>query len=140
MVLMLVFARDVLEVPARGFGMLMTASGFGATMSVLTLASARPARPWPVILGTYAGFVTLLAAFAFSTVYGLSLVFMVGRSGAMTAHLSAINTTIQSLVPDELRGARDEPLHPGVLRDRPRSPSVDSVETLFQNQRNDPPG
>lgn len=103
-VLMPVFARDVLHVPARGFGMLLTASGVGATIGVLALASARPTRLGAIIFGTFAGFVVLLAAFAWSTSYGLSLLLMVGLSGTMTAYLSATNTTIQSAVPDALRG------------------------------------
>ncbi len=103
-VLMPVFARDVLHVPARGFGALLTASGIGATIGVLTLASTRPRRPGAVIMGTFAGFVVLLAAFAASTSYTLSLLLMIGVSGTMTSYLSATNTTIQSTVPDALRG------------------------------------
>lgn len=103
-VLMPVFARDVLHVPAQGFGMLMTASGLGATIGVLTLASSRPNNPGSVIMGTQAGFVVLLAAFALSSSYALSLALMVALSGAMTSYMSSTNTTIQSIVPDELRG------------------------------------
>ncbi len=103
-VLMPVFARDVLHVAARGYGMLLTASGIGATIGVLTLATVRPARMGAVILGTFVVFVALLAAFAVSTVYTVSLLLMVGLSGAMTAYLSATNTTIQVIVPDALRG------------------------------------
>ncbi|MDI6773324.1 MAG: MFS transporter [bacterium] len=103
-VLMPVFARDVLHVSAQGFGMLMTASGLGATVGVLALASSRPKSPGNVILGTQAGFVVLLAAFAMSSNYAMSLVLMVVLSGAMTSYLSSTNTTIQSIVPDGLRG------------------------------------
>lgn len=103
-VLMPVFARDVLGVPADGYGMLLTANGIGATVGALALASIRPARPGMVILGTLAGFVVMLALFASTPVYGFSLALMVGVGGAMTAYLAATNTTIQSIVPDELRG------------------------------------
>lgn len=103
-VLMPVFARDVLRVSAQGFGMLMTASGLGATIGVLVLASSRPRNPGSVILGTQAAFVVLLAAFALSSHYALSLALMVVLSGAMTSYLSSTNTTIQSIVPDGLRG------------------------------------
>jgi MFS family permease len=104
MVLMPVVARDVLNVPARGFGFLMTASGVGATIGVLAVASSRPARPWTAIMGTFTAFVVSLAAFAASTVYALSLALMVVVSGTITAYLSLSNTTIQLVVPDELRG------------------------------------
>ncbi len=103
-VLMPVFARDVLRVPAQGFGMLMTASGLGATIGVLALASSRPQSPGNVIMGTQAAFVVLLAAFASSSTYALSLALMVALSGAMTSYLSSTNTTIQAIVPDALRG------------------------------------
>lgn len=103
-VLMPVFARDVLHVPARGYGILLTASGIGATIGVLTLATVRPARLGAVILGTSTVFVAMLAAFAASAVYPLSLVLMLGLSGAMTMYLSATNTLIQTSVPDALRG------------------------------------
>jgi MFS family permease len=103
-VLMPVFARDVLHVAARGYGMLLTASGIGATIGALRMASSRLQRPGTVILGTFAAFVLLLAAFAASPAYGLSLILLVGVSGTLTAYMSACNTTIQSIVPDELRG------------------------------------
>ncbi|MGQ0549724.1 MAG: MFS transporter [Armatimonadota bacterium] len=103
-VLMPVFARDVLHVPARGYGILLTASGIGATIGVLTLATVRPARLGAVILATSTLFVVLLAAFASSAHYALTLVLMLGLSGAMTAYMSATNTLIQTSVPDALRG------------------------------------
>ncbi len=103
-VLMPVFARDVLHVEAQGFGMLMTASGVGATAGALGIASVRPARPMALIAALMAGFAVLLAAFAASTVYHLSLLLLVVVSGAMTAYMSASNTTIQMIVPDALRG------------------------------------
>lgn len=103
-VLMPVFARDVLHVPARGYGILLTASGIGATIGVLTLATVRPERLGAVILGASTVFVAMLAAFAASAIYSLSLLLMLGLSGAMTAYLSATNTMIQTIVPDALRG------------------------------------
>ncbi|MGH2402860.1 MAG: MFS transporter [bacterium] len=103
-VLMPVFARDVLHVPARGYGILLTASGIGATIGVLTLATVRPARLGTVILGASTVFVVMLAAFAASATYPLSLVLMLALSGSMTAYLSATNTMIQTIVPDVLRG------------------------------------
>ncbi len=103
-VLMPVFARDVLHVSARGYGILLTASGIGATIGALAVATARLARPWAAIMGTFIAFIALLAAFAASSSYGLSLLLLVGVSGTMTAYMSASNTTIQSIVPDALRG------------------------------------
>jgi len=71
---------------------------------VLTLASVRPRNLGMVVAGAYAATVALLAAFALSTHYALSLVLMLGLSGTMTAYMSSTNTMIQSTVPDALRG------------------------------------
>jgi MFS family permease len=103
-VLMPVFARDVLGVEAQGFGMLMTASGIGSTIGALGVASAQPSRPPAIILGLMAAFTVLLAAFAVNTDYLIALLLMVGVSGTITAFMSAGNTTIQTIVPDALRG------------------------------------
>jgi MFS family permease len=103
-VLMPVFAREVLEVPAHGYGVLLTATGVGATMGVLALASSRPANITPIIFRTFAGFALSLAAFALSRSYGLSLVLLVVVSGTMNASMSSTSTALQSSVPDALRG------------------------------------
>ncbi|MDR7419217.1 MAG: MFS transporter [Armatimonadota bacterium] len=103
-VLMPVFARDVLGVEARGFGMLMTASGVGSTIGALAMASVRPARPLAAVVGLLAAFTVLMVAFAVNGNYVLALVLLVGVSGTMTAYMSVSNTTIQMIVPDALRG------------------------------------
>ena len=103
-VLMPVFAREVLNVPARGFGVLLTATGIGATIGLLALASSRPANIVPVILRTFAGFALSLAAFALSRNYWLSVILLVATAGTMNASMSATNTALQSNVPDALRG------------------------------------
>lgn len=103
-VLMPVFARDVLGVEAQGFGMLMTASGIGSTIGALGTASVQLSRPPAVILGLVTAFTVLLAAFAANTDYLIALLLMVGVSGTITAFMSLGNTTIQTIVPDALRG------------------------------------
>jgi MFS family permease len=103
-VLMPVFARDVLGVQAQGFGALMTATGVGSTIGALAIASAQPARPIAMILALMGGFSVLLAGFAISADYWLSMLLLAVVSGLMTASMSASNTTIQTLVPDALRG------------------------------------
>lgn len=103
-VLMPVFARDVLHVDAGGYGGLLTANGVGATIGALALATARPPRPGLVMLGMLTAFSLLLAAFATSANYYLSLALMVVIGGTMVGYMSLTNTTIQSIVPDALRG------------------------------------
>ncbi|MDR7513105.1 MAG: MFS transporter, partial [Armatimonadota bacterium] len=103
-VLLPVFARDVLEVEARGYGTLVTATGIGSTAGALAMASVRLRRPLAAILGLMAAFAALLAAFALSRDYPLSLALQLGVSGTMTAFLAGINSSIQSATPDVLRG------------------------------------
>ncbi len=103
-VLMPVFARDVLRVDAGAYGGMLTANGIGATIGALALATVRPARPGIVIISMMAACSVLLGAFASSTAYGLSLALMVGVGGTMVGYMSLSNTTIQSMVPDALRG------------------------------------
>ena len=103
-VLMPVFASEVLHVDAGGYGGLLTANGVGATIGALALATARPPRPGLVMLGMLTAFSLLLAAFASSASYHLSLVLMVVIGGTMVGYMSLTNTTIQSIVPDALRG------------------------------------
>jgi MFS family permease len=103
-VLMPVFASDVLHVDAGGYGGLLTANGVGATIGALALATARPPRPGLVMLGMLTAFSLLLAAFASSASYYLSLALMVVIGGTMVGYMSLTNTTIQSIVPDALRG------------------------------------
>lgn len=57
-----------------------------------------------MILSMLAACSLLLGAFASSTTYGLSLALMVGVGGTMVGYMSLSNTTIQSMVPDALRG------------------------------------
>lgn len=103
-VLMPVFARDVLRVDAGAYGGLLTANGIGATIGALALATVRPARPGAVIISMLAACSVLLGAFASSTAYPWSLALMVGVGGTMVGYMSLSNTTIQSMVPDALRG------------------------------------
>ena len=103
-VLMPVFAREVLQVDAGGYGGLLTANGVGATIGALALATARPPRPGLVMLGMLTAFSLLLAVFASSASYYLSLALMVVIGGTMVGYMSLTNTTIQSIVPDALRG------------------------------------
>jgi MFS family permease len=96
-------ADQTLDVGASGFGFLMAASGIGSTAAALGVAFARRARA-RVIPG---GAVVLglgLIVLAWSTWFPLSLAAMaIAGAGAISMAVTA-NTTIQSVVPDQLRG------------------------------------
>ncbi len=104
-ILMPVFARDILQVGSQGFGFLQTTTGAGSLLGVLVVASlARSSRKgWQVIFGA-AIFGIFLIGFAFSPWYLLSLglVFFIGLANQV--YMTTIISILQLKVPDQLRG------------------------------------
>ncbi|CAA9555296.1 MAG: Uncharacterized MFS-type transporter [uncultured Thermomicrobiales bacterium] len=100
-----VFARDVLGGDARLYGTLMAANGVGALAgALLTAAFARVPRKGLVLLGSVATFAIGLIAFALIPRVPVALALLVLVGGATTLFMSATNTVIQSLAPDDVRG------------------------------------
>ena len=100
-----VFARDVLGVGASGQGLLLAAMGTGALVSagIIAIAGHRLARG-KVMLGSSLIYGLLLAIFAASPWFTLSLAVMV-VIGLCHVHANAlVNTVIQSHAPAEFRG------------------------------------
>ncbi|MSP78183.1 MAG: MFS transporter [Dehalococcoidia bacterium] len=100
-----VFAKDILQIGPQGFGYLQTASGVGALlMSFASPILARVSWRGPLILGGAALFGLAIITFAYSVWFPLSLalMFIVGVMGALYQVLTM--TSIQLLVPDNLRG------------------------------------
>lgn len=105
MVLMPIFADRVLHGGAQGLGILMGASGVGALIGALILAG----RPSAQGLGQWtgyscAGFGISLILFAISRLFWLSVIFLVPVGLFMMIQLGCVNTLIQGIVPDRLRG------------------------------------
>ncbi len=104
-----VFAKDILQVGASGLGYLYAASGTGALLGTLTMATLTHVRykGW-LLLGGATFFGAFLILFATTShVYAsvpvaLLLLFLVGVSTSL--YMVSIMTTLQSLVPDALRG------------------------------------
>jgi MFS family permease len=103
--MMPVFARDVLHAGARGYGALMAAVGIGAMLGALALA-AQPRRipKGPSLVVGGAAFSVLLAAFALSRTFLLSVVLLALTGAAMIVTTALTNTILQTAVPDHLRG------------------------------------
>lgn len=103
--LMPVFARDVLHVGAVGLGWLLAASGAGSLAGalVLTVLPARVPRG-AVLLASSVAFTGFLAAFALSRSYPLSLALLACMGFSMILNNATTNALLQSLVPNELRG------------------------------------
>jgi MFS family permease len=104
-VLMPVFARSILHGGARELGLLMGASGLGALIGALTLAtrgSVRGLGRWVMVAA--ASFGVTLVLFSLSRTLWLSALLLVPVGGSMMVQMAASNTLIQSMVPDALRG------------------------------------
>jgi MFS family permease len=104
-VLMPVFARDLLRVGPSGLGYLMAGAGLGAVLSALTLAAQRSAeRKGGFIITSAAVFslALILLAHAYSFWWAFFLLMVLGAT--MVGALALINTTLQIISPPELRG------------------------------------
>ena len=105
LVLMPVFARDVLRVAAAGYGLLSAAVGIGAVAGALTVAvlSARIRKGRTLaVAGTLFG--GLLGVFALSRSFTAAIILLVLVGAAMIVNNALTNTLLQTGVPDHLRG------------------------------------
>jgi len=104
-VLMPIFADRILHGGARALGILMGATGVGALLGALTLASRSGVRGlgrWVAV--SCAGFGVSLVLFSFSRVLWLSAALLLPVGFCMMLQMSSSNTLIQAMVPDRLRG------------------------------------
>ena len=103
--LMPVFARDVLQVGARGLGTLLGATGFGALAGGLALAALGGRfRRGRVMLVASLSFCVVLFCFAASRSFPLSLGLLAVVAFTMVMNTANANALLQSVVPDHLRG------------------------------------
>jgi MFS family permease len=103
--LMPVFARDVLHVGAKGLGALLAATGTGALLGGLALAAAgeRFRRGRMMLAGSLA-FCVALFCFAASRSYPLSLALLGAVGFTMILNNANANALLQAVVPNHLRG------------------------------------
>jgi MFS family permease len=105
LVMMPVFAKDILGGGPKTLGALMTATGVGALMGALNLASwgNRGGRELMLIVGAFL-FLGALFLFTASTNLYLSLIALVLVGAFMITFLATANTLLQIKVEDGLRG------------------------------------
>lgn len=105
LVLMPVFARDILHGGAHTLGFLMGASGIGALIGAVHLASRKTVRGLgKLIVVASATFGTGLAVFSFSRYIPLSLAMMLFVGFGMIVHMASSNTILQTIVEEDKRG------------------------------------
>lgn len=104
-VLMPVFAAEVLHGGPHTLGFLMAAAGVGALVSALSLVMRKSVRGLLKMLPiAAASFGVGLFLFGLSDIVWISLVLMVVVGFGMMQGLTASNTIIQTLVPEDKRG------------------------------------
>jgi MFS family permease len=104
-VLMPPFARDLLGRGANGYGVLMSASGTGAFIGALVVATyGHLFTPRRLALGGVWLFSIALLAFSLSRNFYLALAFLLVAGFGMLLFFSTSNTVLQTIVPDEMRG------------------------------------
>jgi|HubBroStandDraft_4_1064222.scaffolds.fasta_scaffold21897_4 MFS family permease len=105
MVLMPVFAGQVLHGGPHTLGFLMGAAGAGALVSAFSLVLRRSVRGLTKMIPISAGiFGASLVLFGFSRWVWLSLVLLLFTGFGMLQGMTASNTIIQTLTPEEKRG------------------------------------
>ncbi|MBM3948618.1 MAG: MFS transporter [SAR202 cluster bacterium] len=109
LLMMPVFADNILHVGPQGQGVLLGASGVGSLMATLALGVARGGqRRGPLIVGGAAFSGLAVAAFALTAgyigSYPLAIVLMFLAGLFMSAYMVSVMGSIQAMVPDYLRG------------------------------------
>ena len=104
-VLMPAFTRDVLGRGANGYGVLMSASGAGAFIGALVVATyGHLFTPRRLALGGVWLFSIALFALSVSRNFYIALGFLLVAGFGMLLFFSTSNTVLQTIVPDEMRG------------------------------------
>jgi MFS family permease len=101
-----VFARDVLNREAEGLARLWAAMGVGALLSALVMAYSlsNTRRRGRLLIAGNVFFGLALAAFALSRSFASSCLFLGLVGAGMVSITTTVNTLLQTLVQDEMRG------------------------------------
>ena len=102
--LMPIFAKDILKVGATGMGDLITASGVGAIITSIVLASLPNRKRGLMLIASCLIMSLALMAFSFSSTWYLSLGVIVFVGLGSTGRMTLGNTLIQYYVDDDYRG------------------------------------
>ena len=104
-VLLPAYATDILHINESGYGVLLSANGFGALFGALTVATwGSRVRPRLLILGGLWLFSAMLLLLAIVRWYPLALLCLVVGGWGMLLYFSTTNTLLQSSVSNIMRG------------------------------------
>jgi MFS family permease len=99
------FASEILHSDARGLGILMACSGTGAFLAAVTMAlQARLLRRGRFVVFSGLGFYASIVAFTFSRSFRLSCVLSAVSGYCMILMVATMNTLLQHLAEDKMRG------------------------------------
>ncbi|MEJ7576069.1 MAG: MFS transporter [Pyrinomonadaceae bacterium] len=103
--LMPIFARDVYGFGEGGYAMMMGVAGLGAFFGALLLAFLGDfRRKGAIVLAGSLAFGLSVVGFSLSILPAVALALLFGVGFAMTTSVALINTLLQQLVTDEMRG------------------------------------
>lgn len=104
-VLMPVFARDIIGGGPETLGFLLSSAGIGALGATLYLASRKTVRGLSGMIALSASIFALsLVAFSFSKSLAVSMAVLAITGFGVMAHMAASNTILQTIVDDDKRG------------------------------------
>lgn len=104
-ILMPIFANDILKVGVKGLGMLMSATGIGALIAGLVLAGLGDFKyKGKLLILSSVIFSLTLVLFSLSKAYVFSLIILTLMGWASVTAISLINNLLQTSVNDEFRG------------------------------------
>src|SRR6266704_2933723 len=99
------FARDVLHSNERGLGLLMACSGVGSFFGAVTIAHFTHMRQrGKFVVRAGAGLFAAIIAFTFSRNFWLSGLFLMAAGYLMIIMVATINSLLQHLAEDHMRG------------------------------------
>ncbi|WP_218082073.1 MFS transporter [Anthocerotibacter panamensis] len=100
-----IFAQDILKAGPTGLGWMTGAVGVGAVVGSLVIADQgeRLGKGRILFIGSL-GLALSLTGFALSTNFFLSLGLLMGMGASIVGQVTIVNTLLQSMVPDQLRG------------------------------------
>ncbi len=100
-----VIAGDVLQTGAAGYSLLLTSLGIGAIAGALATAQRghAPGRG-RLMLAAFCAFGVLAVGASLSRVQSLSMLLLVGAGFMLTTSFSTLNSLVQEMAPDALRG------------------------------------